>query len=166
MAQLHPKVFNENGIEMSHFILSETWFILHGVIRHFGIKPWEKIILENGTQILKPTRQLYFWLRFTLIFISFNIFNMVVYIIGFSIYEISFDDIKNVIWHLNDSYLDIVTAFTGQFTITFLFYSFMRNFFVLTNGLVKAQEDFKDFAIHDFQMMKNYKRKMFINMTG
>ena len=92
MAQLHPKVFNENGIEMSHFILSETWFILHGVIRHFGIKPWEKIILDNGSEILKPTRQLYFWLRFTLIFISFNLFNTAVYILGFKIYEISFDD--------------------------------------------------------------------------
>ena len=45
----------DDTIQKDRFILSETWFLLNGIIQHLGIKPWEKLE-NNGTTRIKTTK--------------------------------------------------------------------------------------------------------------
>ena len=94
---------------MGYFILNQSWFLLHGIIRHLGLNPWQKMVLEDGSVKLKSTKSSHYWLRFFIIMILVSL--VVTILNGYMfLYELSWEDLKAISSYFNESPLDLGTV--------------------------------------------------------
>ena len=150
-------------IQKDRFILSETWFLLNGIIQHLGIKPWEKLE-NNGTTKIKTTKTLHFWFRYCVVMVLFFLINIAGNYLF--LYEVDLEDYVTIFWYINESIFDLVTGIAGQITFTLLTIFFLLKMNLLANEIVKAQDNFNLFILQESSLMKKYFQKIFAHIFG
>ena len=131
--------------QFDDFILDKTWYAVNGYLKWFGINPWKRQVDENGKSKLQMIKPMQFWLRFVIsvLIIQALQISLIVYVL---IYFEVWDVIMKIDSHISESKMDSATGMAGTFVVCFIYGPFVFNLRKFGEGIVQAQEHFKNYT--------------------